>query len=144
MSADDVDELAGDLLASIRLFLAAARKARPEGELSASEIGALLRLRRAGETTSSALARLEGISPQAMGATIAALESRGLIEREKDAEDGRRILLRTTDAGREVIDARRGARAEKMAQALAAGFTAQELDTLRAAAPLLDRLAQAL
>lgn len=142
--ARDAEELAGALLGSIRHFIAAARTARPAGELSASEIGALLRIRRAVETTSGALARLEGISPQAMGATIAGLEARGLVTREKDAEDGRRILLRLTDAGLELLDARRDARAGAIAAMLTERFTAEELVTLRAAAPLLARLAEGL
>jgi len=139
---DAADELAGSLLASIRLFIAAVRTARPEGELSASEIAALLGIRRAVETTSGALARQAGISAQAMGATIAALEARGLVEREKDAEDGRRILLRLTAAGKDVMDARRDARATALARLLTENFSAAELATLSAAAPLLQRLAE--
>jgi len=142
--ARETEELAGSLLESIRLFIAAARTARAVGELSASEIGALLHIRRAVETTSGALARLAGVSPQAMGATIAALETRGLVEREKDSGDGRRMLLRLTDAGREVMDARRDARATAIARELGLRFDANELATLRAAAPLLARLAEAL
>jgi DNA-binding MarR family transcriptional regulator len=142
--ARDTEELAGSLLESIRLFIAAARTPRAVGELSAPEIAALIHIRRAVETTSGALARLAGISPQAMGATIAALEARGLIEREKDAGDGRRILLRLTDAGREVMDARRDARAAAIARELGQRFDADELATLRAAAPLLARLAEGL
>ena len=139
---DAADELAGSLLASIRLFIAAVRTARPEGELSASEIAALLGIRRAVETTSGALARQAGISAQAMGATIAALEARGLVEREKDAEDGRRILLRLTAAGKDVMDARRDARATALARLLTENFSAAELATLSAAAPLLQKLAE--
>ncbi|MCL2516032.1 MAG: MarR family transcriptional regulator [Microbacteriaceae bacterium] len=136
----DESALAAELLGSIRLFITAVRKAKPEGELSAAEISALLHIKRAGETTSAAVARLEGISPQAMGTTIAALEARGLIEREKDADDGRRILLRPTAAGFDVLDARRDARTAKFAARLASDFTAAERATLRAAAPLLERL----
>jgi DNA-binding MarR family transcriptional regulator len=141
-SASAPDELAASLQASIRLFVAAARKARPEGELSASEIAALVGIKRAVETTSGALARQAGISAQAMGATIAGLEARGLVEREKDAEDGRRILLRLTDAGGDVMAARRDARTTAMARLLAQNFSAAELATLSAAAPLLQRLAE--
>jgi len=138
------DELAASLLASIRLFIAALRKARPEGELSARDVSALLGIKRAGETTSGTLARLAGISAQAMGATIAGLEGRGLVAREKDAEDGRRILLRLTDAGLEVLDARRDARSGTIVRLLTENFSAAELATLDAAAPLLQRLAEGL
>ena len=53
-----------------------------DGELTLPETSALSRLDRGGPATSSELARLERISPQSMGATIAALEQRGLIARE--------------------------------------------------------------
>ncbi|AYG02828.1 MarR family winged helix-turn-helix transcriptional regulator [Gryllotalpicola protaetiae] len=142
--ADRTEELAVELMASITVFVAAARKANPAGGLSAAEISALLRIKRAGETTSAAVARLEGISPQAMGATIAALEARSLVEREKDADDGRRILLRATDAGRELLDARRDSRTHALAHVLAERFDDDELATLGAAAPLLERLAEGL
>jgi DNA-binding MarR family transcriptional regulator len=142
--ARDAEELAGSLLASMRLFISALRTAQPHGGLSSSEIAALIHIKRAVETTSGALAKLVGITPQAMGVTIAALEARGLVEREKDAEDGRRILLRLTDAGREVMDARRDARTGTIVRLLAERFDDDELATLAAAAPLLERLAEGL
>ncbi len=77
-----------------------------------------------------------------MGATLAALEQRGLIERHRDPGDGRRIMLSISDAGRQVVNDRRGARTELLATALRAAFTDGELSQLRAAAPLLERLAE--
>ena len=90
-----------------------------------------------GPATSSALAKLEQISPQSMGATLAALEARGLIERTPDPVDGRRIVMSLTDAGLQVLRQRRSARAEQLARALSAGFTEAEVAQLVAAAPLL-------
>lgn len=142
--ADQTEELAAELMASITVFVAAARTAKPAGGLSAAEVSALLRIKRAGETTSAAVARLEGISPQATGTTIAALEARGLVEREKDADDGRRILLRATDAGLELLDARRDSRTHALARVLAEHFDDAELAAIATAAPLLERLAERL
>ena len=76
--------------------------------------------------------------------TLAALEQRGLIERRRDTEDGRRILLSISDAGRQMVNDRRGARAEQFAAAMRAAFTDAELGQLLAAAPLLERLAERL
>ena len=56
-----------------------------------------------------------------MGATIAALETRGLVERTADPDDGRRVVLSVTDAGREVLRDRRNARTEQLARALSTG-----------------------
>jgi DNA-binding MarR family transcriptional regulator len=53
-------------------------------------------------------------------------------------------VLSLTDAGQRVIRDRRGARTELIARALMSGFTDDELEQLRAAAPLLQRLAEKL
>jgi DNA-binding MarR family transcriptional regulator len=79
-----------------------------------------------------------------MGATLRMLESRGLIERSSDPNDGRRVVLSVTNEGMQVLRSRRSARAGQLSKALADGFTPSELAQLMAAAPLLERLAQAL
>ena len=113
-------------------------------ELTLAETSALSRLDRGGPATSSDMAKQDRISPQSMGATLAVLEQRGLIERRKDPEDGRRVVLSITPAGRQVVNDRRSARTEMIAAALRGGFTPAELDLLHAAAPLLERLAEKL
>jgi DNA-binding MarR family transcriptional regulator len=120
------------------------RQVRVDGELSVPETAALARLDRGGPATSSVLAKLEQISPQSMGATLSALEARGLVGRGSDAQDGRRVVLSVTAAGRQVLRNRRDARTEQLALALSAGFTRTELSQLMAAAPLLERLAQSI
>jgi DNA-binding MarR family transcriptional regulator len=77
-----------------------------------------------------------------MGATLGALEARGLIERHPDPGDGRRAVMSLTEAGRQMLQNKRDARTQQLAQALSAGFTRDELSLLMAAAPLLERLAQ--
>jgi DNA-binding MarR family transcriptional regulator len=97
-----------------------------------------------GPATSSELAKREQIRPQSMGATLGALQSRGLIERHPDPADGRRVLLSVTDEGRAVLRTRRDARAAAVAEALRQGFTRTELKQLMAAAPLIERLSQSI
>jgi DNA-binding MarR family transcriptional regulator len=138
----DVTDLAAALRASIGLLLRRMRQTRPDDELSLPESSALTRLDRNGPATASALARLEQISPQSIGATLSALEGRGLVQRAADPQDGRRIVLSLTDAGRQTLRDKRSARTARLAQALQASFTQPELDVLAAAAPLLERLAQ--
>jgi DNA-binding MarR family transcriptional regulator len=140
----DVRDVAAALRVSIGLLLRRMRQARVEGELTVPETSALARLDRNGPATSSALARLEQISPQSMGATLSALEARGLVERCSDARDGRRVVLSVTEAGRQVLRDKRDARTGQLARALSDGFTKTELNQLKAAAPLLERLAQCL
>jgi DNA-binding MarR family transcriptional regulator len=138
----EVDQVAAALSLSIGLLLRRLRQLKAEGELTLPESAALARLDRGGPTTAGALARLEQISPQSMGATLAGLEERGLVGRSSDPRDGRRILLALTEAGHRVLRDRRNVRVQQMAGALADGFTGAELDQLMMAAPLLERLAQ--
>jgi DNA-binding MarR family transcriptional regulator len=140
----DVREVAAALRVSIGLLLRRMRQVRAEGELTVPETSALARLDRSGPATSSALAKLEQISPQSMGATLSALEARGLVERRSDTQDGRRVVLSVTLAGQQVLRDKRDARTGQLARALSAGFTKDELNQLMAVAPLLERLAQAI
>lgn len=140
----DVQDVAAALRVSIGLLLRRLRQERVEGELTLPESSALTRLDRNGPATATALARIEQISPQSMGATLGALEARGLVERRPDPQDGRRVVLSVTEAGRKVVRNKRNARTEQLAKALSAGFTPAELTQLMAAAPLLERLAQSI
>ena len=140
----DVHDIAAALRVSVGMLLRRLRQVRPDDELTLPESSALARLDRTGPATPGALAKVEQISPQSMGATLAALEARGLIARQADPGDGRRVVLSVTDAGLELLRNKRGARTEQLAQALSAGFTAAELRQLAAAAPLLERLAQSI
>lgn len=144
MSAPDVGSLAAALRTSIGLFVRQLRQAPLKGELSLPEISALLRLARKGPSTTSELARSEEISPQAMGATVAALEARGLVRRRPDPDDGRRSVISVTEAGDQALADKASARTELLAKALSEGFTAAELETLAAAVPLIERLGERL
>jgi DNA-binding MarR family transcriptional regulator len=138
----DAHEVAAALRVSIGLLRRRLRQVQPEGELTWPETSALARLDRGGPATSGALAKLEQISPQSMGATLGSLEARGFVERRPDPTDGRRAVISLTGAGRQVLQDKRNARTQQLAHALSARFTPAELGQLLAAAPLLERLAQ--
>jgi len=140
---DDYD-VAAALQVAIGLLFRRMRQAQLPGELTLAETWALKRLDHGGPATGSELAKQDKISPQSMGATLAVLEQRGLIERRGDPADGRRVVLSVTEAGHQLVNDRRGARTEQFAAALRAAFTAAERDQLLAAAPLLERLAEKL
>jgi DNA-binding MarR family transcriptional regulator len=140
----DVSDVAAALRESVGLLLRRLRQQHLEGELTLPENSALTRLSRNGPATSSALAKLEQISPQSMGATLANLEAQGLVTRHPDPEDGRRVVLSVTAAGQQILQNKRNARTRQLATALLAGFTADEIRQLAAAAPLLERLAQSI
>jgi DNA-binding MarR family transcriptional regulator len=140
--APDAHDVAAALRMSVGLLLRRMRQARPDGELTLPEAAALTRLDRGGPATPSALARQEQISPQSMGATIAALEARGLVERRPDPADGRRAVIYVTGRGQQKLTDKRNARIEQFARALSTSFSQDELARLVAAAPLIERLAQ--
>lgn len=140
---DDVFEVAAALRMSISMLVRKLRQAPPD-ELTLAEMAALKHLDLGGPATSSELARLDRISPQSMGTTLAALQQRGYVARDRDPGDGRRIVLSITEAGRRQIRERRGARTEQFARALDGGFSRAELEQLLATAPLLERLAEKL
>ena len=140
----DLDQVAGALRVSIGLLVRRLRQVQAEGELTLPESSALARLDRGGPATPSALAKLEQISPQSMGATLGGLEARGLVERRPDPEDGRQVVISATEAGLQALRNRRDERTEHLAQALSTGFTRSELKQLMAVAPLLERLAQSI
>jgi DNA-binding MarR family transcriptional regulator len=139
----DVEQVAAALQLSIRLLRRQLRQSQVDGhdDLTLPETSALALLDRGGPTTSGALAKIEQISPQSMGATLGALETRGLVERQADPTDGRRVVISITDAGNAALRIRRTARTEQLADALSAGFTNLELRELMTAAPLIERLA---
>jgi DNA-binding MarR family transcriptional regulator len=138
----DTTTVAAALRVSIGLLVRRLRQIPVEGELTLSETSAIARLDRGGPTTPGALARQEQISPQSMGATLGALEARGLIERAPDPADGRRAVMSITDAGRQLLRSRRTAKVQQLSRALSTEFTPGELDQLAAITPLLERLAQ--
>src|SRR5487761_1775482 len=131
----DVHEVAAGLRIAVGMLVRKLKQIPSAGDLTLSETSALSRLDRGGPATSSELAKQDRISPQSMGATLAALEQRGLIERRRDPADGRRVVLSITEAGRQLANDRRGARVELLAAALRDGFTAAERGQLVAVAP---------
>jgi DNA-binding MarR family transcriptional regulator len=143
------DALGGDALgAELRVVLGRVvrrlRQGHKPGELTLSEASVLARLDRDGPATPGGLAEQERVQPQAMGVTLAALERRDLVTRAGDPTDGRRVVLSLTPAGRQLRRDRESASTQRMARALAEGFTADERRLLADVIPLLERLADRL
>jgi DNA-binding MarR family transcriptional regulator len=138
----EAEEVAAALYLSVGLFKRRLRQVPAEGELSLPGSSALRRLDRGGPATVTALAKAEQISVQSMGATLSALEARGLIERHPDLADGRRWVMSVTGAGLAALSDKRNARIAQLARVLAAEFTPAELSQLMAAVPLIERLAE--
>jgi DNA-binding MarR family transcriptional regulator len=136
------DNVAAALQIGIGLCLRRLRQVQADGGLTLPESSVLKRLEQGGATTVTALAKAEQISVQSVGATLGALEARGLLERRPDPGDGRRAILSTTEAGRKALGDKHDARTALLATALSTEFSAAELRQLMAAAPLIERLGQ--
>lgn len=109
-------------------------------DLTPSQISALTLVSKSGAATASALAAAEGVRPQSMAATLAALDQFGLIQRNPDPGDGRRQLVTLTDAGRERVEGTRQARSEWLTRAFEERCTEEERQTVIKAMALLERL----
>ena len=110
-------------------------------DLTPSQTAVLSRLGKDGAASASALAVAEGVRPQSMATTLAALDQHGLIQRHPDPEDGRRQLVTLTTAGRARVDGDRQARGEWLARALQDRYTEDERHTIIEAFALLERIA---
>lgn len=131
-----VDELA-DIFGKLKRKLRAQASA---GDLTPSQISVLVHLDRAGPTTVSALARLEGVRPQSMGATVASLEGLRLVKGAPDPSDGRQTILSLTAKCETMIRSGRAARHEWLTRAINSKLTPQEQAQLKAALVLLTRI----
>ena len=110
------------------------------GDLTPSQTSVLGRLHREGPTTVTALARVEGVRSQSMGATVAVLEALGLVEGSPDPQDGRQTILSLTPACRELIRTGRAARQDWLLRRIEARLTAEEQAQLAFSLRLLNRL----
>jgi len=118
------------------------RRLRAEGgQPPVGQAAVLGRLDREGPASTSDLAAAERMRPQSMAQTVRDLESAGLVSRRPDPDDGRRALVELTPAGLERLHTTRARREGWLAELFEREFTTAERETLRAALPLLRRIA---
>lgn len=106
--------------------------------LTLSQEAVIGHLTRGGAITTADLARAEGVRPQSMGLTVAALDELGLVTKEPDPADARRTLVALTEAGVETRASARDRRAGALAARLDARLTLDELACIDRALTLLD------
>ena len=118
------------------------RRLRAEGgQPPVGQMAVLGRLDREGPASTSDLAAAERMRPQSMAQTVRDLESAGLVSRRPDPDDGRRALVELARAGLDRLPTTRARREGWLAELFEREFTAAERETLRAALPLLRRIA---
>jgi DNA-binding MarR family transcriptional regulator len=134
--------LASELRQSVmRLRRRLANEREPGNELSIASMCVLGQLHRMGDLTVGELAAHERMQPPSMTRHVNALEADGFVERRAHETDGRVVLVHLTDRGRHQLLADRRRRDEWLSRRLR-DLTADERELLRAAAPLLRRLAE--
>ncbi|MGB8011209.1 MAG: MarR family transcriptional regulator [Terriglobales bacterium] len=130
-----------DFTQAIGLLVRRVRAAAASQELSLTESAVMARLERGGPATTADLARAEGMKPQSMGTTIAALEEMGIVERNPHPTDGRQVNIQLTAKGIAVRKSAKDAKRTWLAQAVAQ-LDEQERETLLAAGEIIRRLAE--
>ncbi|MEV6155913.1 MarR family transcriptional regulator [Nonomuraea sp. NPDC052129] len=109
-------------------------------DITLSQASVLARLSKNGPASASDLAAVEGVRPQSMATTVAALSRLGLVERHPDPNDGRKQLVTLTDPGRERAEGDRAARQAWLARVLEERCTESERQTVVKAMAVLEKL----
>ncbi len=132
--------LAGDLRGLFRKLKRRLREQADVGDLTPSQTSVLLRLEQEGPATVSALSRAEGVRPQSMRVTVAALEAAGHVSGHPDPDDGRQTIISLTDACRQWIVEGRAARQDWLTRRIATTLSAEEQQAVATATRLLHRV----
>jgi DNA-binding MarR family transcriptional regulator len=130
-----------DLIQAVGLLMRRVRAAAASHELSLTEAAVMARLAKDGPATTADLARAEGMKPQSMGTTVAALEEMGMVERKPHPTDGRQVNIELTAKGADVRNRAKDAKRTWLVQAIAQ-LDKQEQATLFAAGEIIKRLAE--
>ncbi|PTU66149.1 MarR family transcriptional regulator [Chromobacterium sp. Panama] len=137
--AEAVSRLRLQLMALTRRL----RQEAQDDELPFAQLSLLASIERAdGAATPSALARAEKLRSSNLASLLRELGAGGLILRAGDPNDGRKVRIRLSGAGRQVLDAHR-LRKDDWLRAALAGLPPQRLELLLAAGELLAELAAA-
>lgn len=130
-----------DFIQAMGLLVRRFRAAAASEELSLTEAAVMRRLSTDGPATTADLARAESMKPQSMGATIAALEENGMVERKPHPTDGRQVNIVLTSKGAAVRKRASAAKRMWLAQAMDQ-LDERERETLFRAGEIIRRLAE--
>jgi len=132
-------DVAGRLHSAAIHVLRVARTVDTESGLSPARLSAMSVLVFGGPQTVGGLAEVEGVRSPTMTQLVNGLEADGLVRRRAVQEDGRRVVVEATPAGRRVLRKAQARRLDVLVELLQAA-DADELDLLDRASAVLDRL----
>jgi DNA-binding MarR family transcriptional regulator len=130
-----------DFAHAVGLLVRRVRAANASQELSWTESAVMSRLAAGGPATTADLARAEGMRPQSMRTTLAALEEMGIVERKPHPTDGRQMNIALTAKGAAMRKTARDAKRTWLAEAVAQ-LDDRERETLFRAGEIIQRLAR--
>jgi DNA-binding MarR family transcriptional regulator len=133
------DLVAADLRPVVLRLARGLRKETEQLGITARQATLLWLIRRSPGLSLAELAAEEGISPPALSGHVDRLEGAGLVERVRSEEDRRRVGLRLTDEGSQLMRRVRARRTTWLAERMRT-LEPDELETLAAALPSLHRL----
>ena len=134
--------LASALRLSVLRLARRLRAERADTDLTLSQLSALASLERHGVLTPGELAAHERIRPPSMTRLVASLEEAGLVGRAAHPTDRRQVVLTVLEPGTALLREDRRRRDAWLSRQLRE-LAPADLELLRAAAAVLDRLADA-
>ena len=134
-----IESAVDEFTLALGLLLRRVRSAAASHEISLTEAAVMKRLAAQGSATTADLARAECVKPQSMGATVAALEERGFVERKPHPTDGRQVHISLTAHGAAMRNSVQAAKRTWLAQAVAQ-LDAEDRETLFRAGEIMKRL----
>ena len=141
MQRETIENAVIDFIQAVGLLVRRVRAAAASDELSLTEALVMARLAKDGPATTADLARAEGMKPQSMGTTVAALEEMGLVERKPHPTDGRQVNIELTAKGAALRKSAKDAKRTWLTQAIAQ-LDEPERKTLFKAGEIIKRLAE--
>jgi DNA-binding MarR family transcriptional regulator len=136
-----IAELAAVLRPSLLRLTRLIRNQRVDMSVTLTQISAMATLAKRGSMSAGELASCEKVQPPSMTKVLANLEERGLVRREAHPGDKRQAIISVTDAGLELLQSETRSRDAWLSKRLAE-LTPDERALLRAAVPVLDKLAE--
>ena len=133
-------ELASALRSALVRVVRVVRQQRANTSVTLGQLSAVGSLWKNGSMSAGELAATERVQPPSMTKILASLEDSGFIRREAHPTDGRQSIIVLTQAGNDLVDSEQRTRDAWLCQHLAE-LNDDELEVLRQAAPILDKLA---
>jgi DNA-binding MarR family transcriptional regulator len=97
-------ELSTEMRIAVARLNRRVRAEKADGDLSDGQFSVLALLHREGPHTVGELSDHERVTPPSMNRRVGSLVDAGYVQRTASPDDGRKVVISATDAGRELVD----------------------------------------